>query len=349
MGLWCGHAVLPFPSFDLVFLFHLLGPVGTCFGDIPWVSCLSLLFFFSLCLVSFGCGYACRVLAWILYGRFSFLPFSLDLSGLGVVGSYQSFLSCAFALTSSFSFLQVVRRPPGFGVLRRSCSFFLFAVFLSAFEITFSCRPFCFLGVEVWLSPSVFSPALGFVDSSLGSGKIRSSVFVWAVSCLASFFSACGSDRTLEFLHCEGISSGSQVRVSVCIRPRSNQRNFLLLVAVPLPCLSFDVWQLTVFFWSHLLLCFEFQFCWLLVLGLSAYRDVNLYTVFNPPVCSGSAEFLRVLYYYMVQSLRNGVTLAGRVYCRAYALDWNEDCLNLRPKSFGMRSPFGSSVVLGPH
>ena len=106
-----------------------------------------------------------------------------------------------------------MRRPTGFGVLCRSCSlFFLFSVFLSAFEITFSCRPFCFLRVEVWLSPSVFSPpALGFVDSSLGSGKIHSSVFVWAVSCLASFFSACGSDGTLEFLDCEGIPSGSQV------------------------------------------------------------------------------------------------------------------------------------------
>ena len=48
------------------------------------------------------------------------------------------------------------------------------------------------------------------MDSSLSSGKICS-VFVWAVSCLASFFSACGSDRILEFLHCDGISSGSQV------------------------------------------------------------------------------------------------------------------------------------------
>ena len=37
------------------------------------------------------------------------------------------------------------------------------------------------------LGPSVFSPALGSVDSSLGSGKVRSSVFVWAVSCSASF------------------------------------------------------------------------------------------------------------------------------------------------------------------
>ena len=28
MGLWCGHAVLPFPSLDLVFLFHLLDQVA---------------------------------------------------------------------------------------------------------------------------------------------------------------------------------------------------------------------------------------------------------------------------------------------------------------------------------
>ena len=49
------------------------------------------------------------------------------------------------------------------------------------------------------------------MDSSLGSGKICSSVFVCAIGCLVSFFSAGGSDRTLEFLHCDGISSGSQV------------------------------------------------------------------------------------------------------------------------------------------
>ena len=52
---------------------------------------------------------------------------------------------------------------------------------------------------------------LEFVDSSLGPGDICSSVFVCAFSCLALFFSAFGSDRTLEFLHCDGISSGSQV------------------------------------------------------------------------------------------------------------------------------------------
>ena len=40
----------------------------------------------------------------------------------------------------------------------------------------------------MWPGPFVFSPALGSVDSSLGSGKIRFSVFVWAISCSASFF-----------------------------------------------------------------------------------------------------------------------------------------------------------------
>ena len=32
-----------------------------------------------------------------------------------------------------------------------------------------------------------------------------------------------------------------------------------------------------------------------------------------------------MLYYYMVPSLRDGVTLAGRVCGQAYALDRNED------------------------
>ena len=56
-------------------------------------------------------------------GVFSFLPFRLDLSGLGVVVRSQSLLSCAFALTTSSYFLQVFLCPPGSGVLRRSCFF----------------------------------------------------------------------------------------------------------------------------------------------------------------------------------------------------------------------------------
>ena len=47
MGLWCGHAVLPFPNFDLVFLFHLLGQVVLALMTFFELSLLSLLFFFS--------------------------------------------------------------------------------------------------------------------------------------------------------------------------------------------------------------------------------------------------------------------------------------------------------------
>ena len=73
-------------------------------------------------------------------GVFPFFPFTYDRSGLTVVGSSQSLLFCAFALTSSFWFLQVVRSPPGFGVLRRSCSFFplQFAISLRDFFLVSS-------------------------------------------------------------------------------------------------------------------------------------------------------------------------------------------------------------------
>ena len=50
---------------------------------------------------------------------------------------------------------------------------------------------------------------------------------------------------------------------------------------------------------------------WLSTLKLFALGSVNLYTVFSPPVSSGSAEFLRVLYYHMAQSLRDVVTPLG--------------------------------------
>ena len=42
-----------------------------------------------------------------------------------------------------------------------------------------------------------------------------------------------------------------------------------------------------------------------------ATRNVNLYTVISSPACSGSAEFLRVLHYYMAQILRDEVTPSG--------------------------------------
>ena len=85
MGLWCGHAVLPFPSFDLVFLFHLLGRVALALVTFFALSLLSLLFFFC----------------------FSFLPFRLDLFGLGVFVPFRRLLFCAFALTSSPLFLGI--------------------------------------------------------------------------------------------------------------------------------------------------------------------------------------------------------------------------------------------------
>ena len=91
MVLWCGHAVLPFPSFGLVFLFHLLVQVALVLvGDILWASSSVTCSFSCVCIGSFGCGYGCHALGWIFCGRFSFLPFRLDLSGLGVGVPSQS-------------------------------------------------------------------------------------------------------------------------------------------------------------------------------------------------------------------------------------------------------------------
>ena len=59
---------------------------------------------------------------------------------------------------------------------------------------------------------------------------------------------------------------------------------------------------------------------------------VNLYTVISSPASSGSAEFLRVLSYYMVQNLCDGVTLQGsrlvmssigtKVWSAPYLIGW---------------------------
>ena len=179
------------------------------------LSLLSLLFFSNVYLVSFGCGYGCRALAWIFAGIFPFFPFAW----ICLVLVWLCLLSLQFLCFSSVLLLLFSSGFPAstwFGCVSQVLFFvFLFEVFLSDFEIDFeipfSCHPFFFLGVEVWLGPSVFSPALGSVDSSLGSGKIRSAVLVWAVSCSASFSSACGSDRTLEFLRCEEVFGGPQV------------------------------------------------------------------------------------------------------------------------------------------
>ena len=151
MGLWCGHAVLPFPSFNWVFLFHLLGQVGLALVSFFALSLLSLFFYFYFCFSFFLFAWICLVLGCLcLYGGFFFV----------LCSDLLSFFPRDFLL------------PPRSGVLRGSCLlFFFFEVFLSAFEISFSSRPFLFFGGEVWPGPSVFSPALGSVDSSLGSGK----------------------------------------------------------------------------------------------------------------------------------------------------------------------------------
>ena len=122
MGLWCGYAVLPFPSFDLVFLFHLLGQVALALVTFFALSLLSLLFLF-------------------LFFFSSLLPRSFW-SWCVCAFSEASFLCFCSDLLSSFprDFLL----PLGSGVLRRSCLlFFFFEVFLLAFEISFSV-PFLF-------------------------------------------------------------------------------------------------------------------------------------------------------------------------------------------------------------
>ena len=68
-----------------------------------------------------------------------------------------------------------------------------------------------------------------------------------------------------------------------------------------------------------------------------------LYAVFSPPVCSGSAEFLRVLYYYLAQNLRDGVEAVS-------FLDRNEGLVwilfNWLVRVFAMRSPFWVETVV---
>ena len=129
MGLWCGHAVLPFPSFDLVFLFHLLSQVALALVTFLALSLLSLLFLF------------------LYFFFFFFLCFFSSLSP----GSVWSWCVCAFseafclcfALTSSPLFLGIScfhRVPvcfagPVFYSLRFFCrlSRFLSRVVLSSF------------------------------------------------------------------------------------------------------------------------------------------------------------------------------------------------------------------------
>ena len=63
-----------------------------------------------------------------------------------------------------------------------------------------------------------------------------------------------------------------------------------------------------------------------------ATGKVNLYTVISSPASSGSAEVLLVLYYYMAQNLRDGVTPVGsrlvlssigrKVWFEPYLIGW---------------------------
>ena len=116
-------AVLSFPSFDLVFLFHLLGQVALTLVTFFALSVLSLLFLFF----------------------FSFLPFCLDLFGLGVFVPFRRLLFFVLCSDLLSSFPRDFLLPSRSGVLHRSwVLFFFFEVFLSAFEISFSSRPFLF-------------------------------------------------------------------------------------------------------------------------------------------------------------------------------------------------------------
>ena len=87
--------------------------------------------------------------------------------------------------------------------------------------------------------------------------------------------------------------------------------------------------QRTLFCWPHLLRCYESQLRWIIVLWFYNHRWLGNWegypsSIISPPARPTSAEFLRVLCYYMAQSLRDGATLAG------------QDCLSPRSE----RRPF---------
>ena len=82
------------------------------------------------------------------------------------------------------------------------------------------------------------------------------------------------------------------------------------------PSLTLVSRQRTVFCWPHLLRHYESQLRWIIVLWFYTHHWLGngegYPSVISPPARPSSAEFLRVLCYYMAQSLRDGVTLAGR-------------------------------------
>ena len=75
MGLWCGHAVLPFPSFDLE-KNHLLGQVALALVTFFALSLLSLSFLFLFFFSSLSPG---SVWSWCVcaFSEASFLCFAL--------------------------------------------------------------------------------------------------------------------------------------------------------------------------------------------------------------------------------------------------------------------------------
>ena len=85
MGLWCVHAVLPFPSYDLVFLFHLLGQVALALVTFFALSLLSLLFLFLFLFFGFLSSLSLgSVWSWCVcaFSEASFLCFALTSSPL---------------------------------------------------------------------------------------------------------------------------------------------------------------------------------------------------------------------------------------------------------------------------
>ena len=105
-------------------------------------------------------------------------------------------------------------------------------------------------------------------------------------------------------------------QVVVFIRPPSDRRNFLLLVAALLSCLSFcyltvDCLLLTSSAATLGVLGMVFMSCGCTPAICLATGVVTLYPFFSYTANSGSAAFLWVLFSHMVQNLRDGVTPAG--------------------------------------
>ena len=223
--LWCEHAVPPFPSFGLIFLFHLACSLAALALAGAILFCLLFLSLLFLSFVPVLCPLAASMVAilwsWGSLQVSSFLPFRLDPSGLGVRVSSQSlklslwvfldpFLLCsqasvAFGLTSSSYFSWGLLRPPSVRCAPQDLSFFCLYVWRYSVGLwdSFSRVAFlvlvkfgglscafsflCWCGVWGLLSSVL---RLKAVDFSLGSGKFRSPFFVCGRSLFAPFLSS---------------------------------------------------------------------------------------------------------------------------------------------------------------